>query len=254
MNANEKDEQTLDAILRNAHGEIEPLDSWGALRARIDQRVNSKESTSLATMRMAKDVVFWRRTALTMAACLAITAGVLIYMIGFSEDMGDSGQTNQVLLNQTQIEQLATTFSYVRQLFGQESPWLVVGSGGDADMGIEAGTTWARDTGKIIIVRLLINSQERDTTQRYFDVVTFPNQQASFQIPVANTSAINISLKPILRDDGKVEVEINARFNEGLPVNRITTLPNSVFTPLIRIQANGSWVNICASGQAVSNI
>lgn len=259
MNTNEKKDNIIDAILKDAHKEVEPPDSWEALRTRISRRIDTKKASSGPHTRMPKDVVFWRRIALAMAACLLITAGILIYTIGFAQRTKGHWRrqltsTDQGLLSQAQLEQLSTTFSNVRQLFGQHSPWIVVGSGDDAEIGINGQIIRTADTSKVIIVRLVVNLEKQNAKSRYFDIVTFSNQQASFQVPFADTSAIDISLKPILRNDGTIAVEINAQVDSGSQASGSSIVAGNVFTSLVRMRANGDWVNIDAVAKSMSNI
>lgn len=259
MNTNKKNDNIIDAILKDAHGEIKPPDSWQALRTRIDRKINSGELPLPQATQLSKNVAFWRRIALALAACLLITLGLLIYTIGFAQrTKGHWRQqlttTNQGLLSQTQLNQLSTTFSNVRQLFGQHSPWIVVGSGDDAEIGINGQIARTADTSKVIIVRLVVNLEKQNAKSHYFDIVTFSNQQASFQVPFADTSAIDISLKPILRNDGTIAVEINAQVDSGSQASGSSIVADNVFTSLVRMRANGDWVNIDAVAQSMPNI
>lgn len=258
MNADKKDDDIVDAILKDAHREIEPPDSWDALRTRIDYRIKSRKPSSLPLTQLNGSVVFWRRMALVMAACFLLAAGLLIYTIGFVQHTEDSkgrrvAVTNQGLFSQTQLNQLMKTFSNVRELFGQQSPWIMVGSGSNAEIGIDEIARTA-DTSNVVAVRLALNPETEDAGRRYFDIVTFSNQRINCQLPMADASGIDISLRPTLENDGIVALEIDARVN-GTSVSRsATTVANDVFTSLVRLRANGHWVNIDAVAQLMSNI
>ena len=84
MNTNGRKDNIIDEILKDAHREIEPHDSWQALRTRIDHRISSKKSASIPATEMAKRLIFWRRLAFSMAACFLVTAGILIYFLGLN--------------------------------------------------------------------------------------------------------------------------------------------------------------------------
>jgi len=258
MNANKKNDDIIDAILKDAHREIEPPDSWEALRTRIDHRMNSRELSSVPSAELSQSVVFWRRMALAMAACFLLTAGLLIYAIGFVQRGEDSrwqraAATNQGLFSQAQLNQLMKTFSNVRELFGQQSPWIMVGSGSNAEIGIDEIVRTA-DTSKVVAVRLVLNSETQNAGRRYFDIVTFSNQWVSCQLPMADASVVDVSLKPTLEKDGMVALEINAQVNGSSVSKSITTVADDTFTSLVRLRANGYWVNIDAIAQSMSNI
>lgn len=259
MNTNKKNDNIIDAILKDAHGEIEPPDSWQTLRTRIDRKINSGELRLPQATQFSKDVAFWRRIALSLAACLLITLGLLIYTIGFAQRTKGHWQrpltgTNQGLLSQAQLKQLSTIFSYVRQLFGQHSPWIVVGSGDDAEIGVDGQIARTADTSKVVIVRLVVNLEKQNAKSQYFDIVTFSNQQASFQVLLADASVMDVSLKPILRNDGTIAVEINAQVDSGSQASGSSIVADNVFTSLVRMRANGDWVNIDAVAQSMPNI
>ncbi|MHC4258989.1 MAG: hypothetical protein ACYSTF_01055 [Planctomycetota bacterium] len=258
MNTDKNGENVIEAILKEAHRRIEPPDSWAALRARIDNRMNDRKSASLPLPELQRSVVFWRRMALVMAACFVLAAGLLIYTIGFVQRTEDSKRqwavaTNQGLFSQAQLNQLMKTFSNVRELFGQQSPWIMVGSGSNAEIGIDEIARTA-DTSNVVAVRLALNPETEDAGRRYFDIVTFSNQRINCQLPMADASGIDISLRPTLENDGIVALEIDARVNGSSVSKSATTVANDVFTSLVRLRANGHWVNIDAVAQLMSNI
>ena len=255
MNTNDKNDNAINEILKEAHNGIEPPDSWQRLRDRIDDRINSKEFVSTPTMRNA---TFWRRLAFGMAACFLVTAGILLYFLGVHYGAQEYQQqqiaaTNN-LLSQADLNRLSFAFSQVRQLFGQQSQWIMVGSGDNTQMGIANKMISGADSSKIIIVRLAVNLDDVGSPRQYFDVVTFSNQQTTFQLPIAGTSAIDISLTPILRDNGRIEVIVNAQADGRSQANSISTILDDRFTSLVRMRANGKWVKIDGMGQSVSEI
>lgn len=254
MNTDDKNNNTIDEILKEAHKEIEPIDSWQELRDRIDHRMDSNKFVSVPAM---GNVAFWRRLAFGMAACFLITAGILIYFLGVKYGMREY-QHRQItannLLNQADLNRLSFAFSQVRHLFGQHSQWIMIGSGDSTQMGVAEKMVSGADNSNVIIVRLAVNLDSTGLSQQYFDVVTFSNQEANFQIPLANASAITISLKPILKNNGRIEVEIDAQVDGTSGANSISMVVGNKFTSLIRMRANDNWVNIDGIGQSVSKI
>ncbi len=255
MNTNDKSDNTINELLKEAHNEIEPPDSWQALRARIDDRIGGKQSASVSTM---EKIAFWRRLAFGMAACFLITAGILLYFLGSHYGVRKYQQQQIAavnnLLNQADLNRLSFAFSQVRQLFGQQSQWIMVGSGDSTQMGVADRMVSGPDSGKIIIVRLAVNLDDAGLPRQYYDIVTFSNQQTNFQLPVTGVSAIDISLTPILKDNGRIEIEINAQVDGRSQANSVSTILGDRFTSLVRMQANGHWVNIDGVGQSVSQI
>lgn len=255
MGTNKKYDDLVDAVLQDAYGGIEPPDSWEALRARIDRRMDSVPSIPAA--QLSRSVVFWRRVAFAMAACFLISVGLLIYMVGVSHGTRGHwrrhGVPNQGLFSQAQLNQLSKTFSNVRELFGQQLPWIIVGSGNDAEIGV-AQIVPAADMPKVVIVRLALSLEKQTAKQQYFDIVTFSNQQAKFRLPLIGTSPIDVSLKPTLKNDGAVMVEINAQFNGSSEAKSTATVVDDTFTSLVRLRAKDDWVNIAGIGRSMSNI
>ena len=257
MNANEKRDDFINAILKDAHNEIQPCDSWQALRARIDERVYGKDMPSVFITRRIKNAAFWRRVALAMAACLIITLAILVYILGYTGGNRQRQQIatdNQGLLSHDQLAQLSTAFSHVRQLFGQHTPWMVVDSGGDGEIGVDGQMLKIADSNKVIIVRLAVNVENQKEMRRYFDVVTFSNQQVRFRMSLTDDSDMDVSLKPMLTSDGRIEVEINAQVDGGSQAGGVVTVADNLFTSLVRVRADSNWVNIDAVARSASNI
>lgn len=255
MNTDDKNDNTINEMLKEAHNGVEPPDSWQELRDRIGCRIDGKQFVSIPTMRK---VAFWRRLAFGMAACFLITAGILLHFLGVHYGVQEYHQQQIAaannLLNQTDLNRLSFAFSQVRQLFGQQSQWIMVGSGDSTQMGVTDRIVSGADGGKIIVVRLAVNLDDIGSLWQYFDIVTFSNQQTNFQLSLANALAIDISLKPILKDDGRIEVEVNAQADGRSQANSISTILDDRFTSLVRMRANGNWVNIDAIGQPISQI
>lgn len=259
MNNKSEKNNMIDEILKDAHKEIVPPDSWQALRARIDKKLQEKELLSSSdTGRDTKETIFWRRLAFGMAACFLMTAGILIYFLLANYGMQEYQQKQLAaannLLNQAELNRLNFAFSQVRQLFGQQSGWLMIGSENNTQVGVTDKIAPGVSTDKIVVVRLAVNRDGGQAARQYFDVVTFSNQQANFQLALDSTSVIDIFLKPMLKNDGRIEVEINAQINGGPQAKGISTVANNTFTSLVRMRANGNLVNIDGIGQSMSNI
>jgi len=254
MDAKDEKEQTLGEVLRDAHEAIEPQDSWEALRTRVAAKLDSRELPLVQTILMSKSAVLWRRIAMVMAACLLVMTGLLLYMVGFPEDHTNAQNTGKGLLTRAQLDQLSATFSQVRQLFDENSPWIVVGSGDDAEMGVASQPVETGDSDKVVIVRLLVSRDEYSARRRYFDIVAFSNQRASLQIPMNDVSILRLSLKPMLGDNDEVSVEIDAQINGGPLSTNTEAIADNAFTSLLRIQSNGKRVDISAVGQLMPNI
>lgn len=253
MKTNDERDEILNALLADAYKETTPEDSWEALRVRIDDKLNGYECRFDHT-KMHKSVTFWRRIAFAMAACLAVTFGLLVYTIVSKGIPKNSGTNNESLLSQSQLHQLSTTFSHVRQLFGYHSPWIVVSTAGDSEIGVDNKITQSKDDGKIIVMRLVVSLEEPKIKRQYFDVVTFSNQQAHFQVPLIGPLAMDVTTKPILKDDGTIAVEISAQVDNSIRASGVGTVANNALTSLVSMRINGNWVNIDATAHSMSNI
>jgi hypothetical protein len=253
MKTNDKKDKFINALLADVYKETIPEDSWEALRVRIDHKLKDYECRS-GHAKIDKSVTFWRRIAFAMAACLAITVGLLVYMIVSKEIPENTGTKNEALLSQSQLHQLSTTFSHVRQLFGHHSPWIVVNTAGDSEIGVDNKIARSTNDSKVIVLRLVVSLEEQKIKRQYFDVVTFSNQQAQFQIHLTGSLAMDVTTKPILKDDGTIAVEINAQVDNSVRTSGVGTVANNTLTSLFSMRVNGNWVNIDATAHSLSNI
>lgn len=251
MDTNKKDE--FNDILKQAHEEIQPRDSWQALRSRIDERINNKNTSSGLITKLNGNISFWRRAALAAAACLVITSALLICVILDNKHQSNFPYKDN-LLAQNQIVNLSEAFSHVQDLFEQNCPWMIISAAGKGELGDENQKLNAADNKKIIVLRLAVNIPNENNAQQYFDVVTFENQLVTFDMPVAGDTNINLTLKSAIVKNNMIEVEISTRFNSGVSKNNIVTIANNSFKRLTSIKTNGSWINIIATGQSLSNI
>jgi hypothetical protein len=246
---NEKDK--INYALKEAHETIEPLDSWQALRSRIDKKIENGQTEAGLVTKLNGNIAFWRRTAIAAAACLVITSVLLIY-VAFNNPA--TNIYNQNLLAQDQLQQLREAFSQVQELFNQNCPWIVINSTGKGDIGVENQEINLSEAKKIIVMRLALNPQDNQTAPQYFDVVAYNNQLVSFDASVSDSSNMSIALKPVIREGNRIEVEINTQLNSGLKINNTVTIADNSFKTLARVKTNGSWININATGQSISNI
>ncbi len=246
---NEKDK--IENILKETHQEIKPRDSWEALRSRIDKKIENGQTEAGLVTKLNDHIAFWRRTALAAAACLVITSALLIYVAFKNKDENNS---NQNLLAQNQIKQLSEAFSQVQELFNQNCPWIVINSTGKGDIGIENQEINLANANKIIVLRLALNLQKEKSEPQYFDIVAYNNQLITFDASVSDGSNINIALKPVITSKNKVEVQISTQLNSGLKINNTVTIADNSFKTLARVKTNGSWIDINATGQSLSNI
>jgi len=259
MSTDERNNNNVDVILKDAHREIAPCDSWEAMRARINRRLDSRELSSAPSAPFSKRVAFWRRTALAMAACFLITAGTLIYFLGSNRAKKHRREqpiaaVNNNLFDQAQLERLSFAFSQVRQLFGRQSGWIMIGSDNNAEVGLVDKTSSVTDTDKIVVVRLAVTVGNGEKRRQYYDLVMLPSQQANLRLSLANASTLNVALRPILKQDGSIIVESNTEIDDGSRDYSVSTLTGNAFTSLATILTNGNQIYVEGIGQSMSSI
>jgi len=252
MGRDNRQEEAIDAILKDAYREIEPADSWAALRGRIGRTINGAKLPSVSAVQLEQRIAFWRRAALASAACLLVTAGLLVYTLGLMQGGRLTAPINEGLFSQAQLVQLKDAFSNVRELFEQQSTWIMLGSGNNAEIGLDPAGA-APNAGDIVVVRLAVNFEKQDAAPSFFDVVTFPSQRADFQLPLADSPPIRVSLRPLLKDDA-IAVEINAQADGRAKSENTTPVDDEAFTSLVRLPCDGDWVTINGIAQSVSSI
>lgn len=255
MNDNQKNDVNVEKLLKEAYNETQPRDSWEALRVRINHRIDERESPKRLTYKVNKQSLFWRRIALGLAACLILSSGLLVYtIIQFqSGEVPQNPVATEGLFSQTELNQLRSMFINVREVFGQQLPWVVVGAGNEAEIGLE-DVVGTGGTSKIVFVRLAVDIDEQDKARRYFDIAAFSGHNASFQFPISELSIVKVSLKPVLEESGAVALEVHATVNGDSEARSTTIVVGDSFTSLVRMRANGQWVNIEGIGQLVSEI
>lgn len=256
MNAQEKKDDLIKAVLEETHNAIQPQDSWEALKSRIEKRIFYGRMPSVIFTRLSGNAVFWRRLALALAACLVLMTGLFIYVLNDSQNNRQEQikLAGEGLINPMQAEQLSSAFAQVRELFGTHCPWMVIGSGGEGEIGVSNQTVQTADSNKIIIMRLAVNVEGQEIPRRYFDVVTFSNRQVSFNMSIAESSNIGVSIRPVINTDGKIVVEIDADLDSGKKTSDTVTVVDDKFTSLVRIKSGSNRVDIDAVGKVMSNI
>jgi hypothetical protein len=234
--ANDKD-QDLDRVLRETYEGTTPPDSWQALRERIDTALTLHGQDRAWASR---PVVFWRRTALALAACFVAALGLLIWVVSAGQQTGSLPTTESpgapALLGQAQIERLVQAFSQVRGLFADHQPWLMIDSAGNSQMGLTPKRDVANATGDLIVLRLMVQEVGGQATDRYADLIAYPRQQITLTVPTAAGSTIELRLMPSLREGGGVDVEFMARDDSGSRTGRVIPVGRNAFTPLAQIQ------------------
>jgi hypothetical protein len=248
MSSSENTENKLKTILKESYNTIQPEDSWEALRSRINNRINDKDSSDVLIKTLNIKTAFWRRTAMALAACFIVASGLLIW--GICTQKGASSKITQGLLSQEQVEQLGTVFSHIRELFGNQRPWMVVETGGQGEIGVENPTSENINTGKVVIIRLSVNNQDK---LQYYDVVALAGQQVSFSIPATDGSTMNVSLKPTLTNDNTIAVDIRARL-DGQQAGDTVTIADNRFTSVLRMKSDSKSVSIDAVGRSAYKI
>jgi hypothetical protein len=244
----ELEDNKVDEILKQAYNEIEPPDSWKSLRCRIDQRIDGRTN---APAGIAGNVVFWRRLAIGMAACFLVTAGILLYRFGLSDGTQQSKHAMAEaadLLSQEDLNRLSLTFSQVRQLFGPQSLWIMIGSDDSTQMGVAESIVPGDSDRKLIVMRLAASLDGSDSQRQLFDIVAVADRRAELRLPVGGASPVAISLLPTVRRDGKIEVKI------GTHAAKIDKTLGERFTSLVHLRTNGNWVNIDGTGRMLTEI
>jgi hypothetical protein len=118
MNENDQaGNESMDRLLRQAYQKVDPADSWQGLRRRIDGRLERQSRRS--------SVRLWRRTALALAACLAVTLGLLIHLLVQAGRAGGPADPSAIarapLLEQGQLNRLTAIFEQIHEMFADQA-------------------------------------------------------------------------------------------------------------------------------------
>jgi hypothetical protein len=242
-----RQDEMIDALLRQAHDLVGPADSWQALRSRIDDRLRPAAA--------AREVIFWRRIALAAAACLLLTATILSYLVlknaGAGRSQSALASATPPLLNDAQIERLTQAFSQVRSIFDGHSPWLMIDSFGNSQLGLTEAGPGTMGMQSLIIVRLMLGAQQSDVEQPYADLVAFPQQRIDVQVRTAAGSTIAISLVPTPQEDGRISLDLVAQGDGGERTDAIVSVGGSVVQSIARVRAGAGWVHLGAMARLV---
>ncbi len=244
--------EDIDPILREVYERTEPPDSWQALRERIGAALSQRSEHAPSGQRQ---VVFWRRVALAMAACFVAAVGLLFYVVSAGRQTTSLHPTSLAdappLLTHAQIEPLIRAFSEVRSLFAEHQPWLMIDSAGNSQIGLSPNEASANRREGIIVLRLIVREENGRTGPRYADLVAYPQQRITFAMPTGAGSTIELHLVPTLRKDGRVDIDFTAQGDHGSRTAQITSVGQKAFTPLAQIQIGVHNVSLGAVAQPV---
>lgn len=259
MSETEKPLNKIGKILKDDYEQIKPSDSWEDLRSRIDKKLENVrlKKDALGGERRSSEIL-WRRTSFAFAASFLIMAGLLFYVIWHNRELQNrsaagNGVVSKNLFDQARIEQLKTAFTQVRQLFGQQSGWIIIGSSDNTQIGVTDSIPKA-ETEQVVAVRLAVNTGKNNGLPQYCDVVTFSKQSTNFRLLLDETSTLDIGLTPTVKPDGQIEVNISAKVNNGSAVSSSGTIMNNSYTSLAQIKMNDDWIKIDGTGQSISSI
>lgn len=250
-NGNDKHED-IDGILRQEYERTGPPDSWSALRERIDTALSQLGEPSLFARRQ---IAFWRRAALALAACLVVVTGLLFCVLS-TDRWAASPKTAELahtpgLLTQSQIGQLLQAFSQVRSFFVDHQPWLMIDSVGNSQIGLTANEDLGDREGGLIILRLIVQEEGDRADSRYADLVAYPRQRITLAVQTAAGSAIELHLVPTLRKDGRVDLDFVARGDNDSRTARVTPVGQNAFQPLAQLQIGMHRFGLGAIAKAV---
>lgn len=242
-------------ILKDAYEQISPADSWDGLRERIGNRIAESQINSRRRGNQSS-VRFWKGLSFAMAASFIVTAGVLVYTIGLNQGSSLNGQQtvsaySGKLVGSDEMSMLVDAFSQVQQLFGDQSRWIVISSDNDSQVGLSESPQTDTDTQKLVIVRLALSSDNK-RLQRYYDIVTYSDQKTKLQLPMGNATALMIDLKPVIKSDGTISVEIDANINGVSQSRSKCAIASEFYTPLLNMNVNGDWIKIDGVGLRTS--
>jgi hypothetical protein len=240
----------LDHLIKETYDQSTPVDSWQALRQRIDQRLSQDLSSTRSTdVRRDFSSGFWRQTALVLAACLVVAVGLILYLMGLDRP-GLKSPVNALatedyrLFSPVELQQRWTTFAEVQQLFPHQSQWIMVGMEGEAEMGIEEAPAVSHNHPPVIIVRLAVSREGEHTPPRYFDIITFAQRDTRIMLPVSPNTSTGVSLSPALEKDGRIRLCMKARIDNQREAAYTTVVSQEAFTHLLRVPVGDHWIQI----------
>jgi hypothetical protein len=257
MDTGGKNENELDAVLREVYESTEPADSWEALRGRIDGAIGDAKPKEAGGRRLLFSMGARGRWAMAAAACVLVGLSIVCYQVGIKT--GESQYREEQLhaassdlFTEVRLSQLHEAFSQVRPLFSDELPWIMVGEGNNVQIGVNGPSPNEVDTGHVIVIRLTVNMDGREAERQYFDIVTFANHRAELLLPLASDMGVHVRLMPRLSREGIIDLEIDASVNGGAHAQNTGRIVDDSFIPLVRMRADGGWLNINGTGRATS--
>jgi hypothetical protein len=242
-----RQDERIETVLRQTHRSVQPVDSWEALRGRIDSRLDAATATAR--------VIFWRRIALAAAACFAVTSLLLGY-VTLRHARPEAApvvlaDADPPLLDDAQIERLTQAFAQVRNMFAERSPWFMIDSLGNSQLGLSEPQQPADATQRVIVVRLALRDRESSTAGQYADLVAFPRQRVDVRMQTAQGAILELSLVSVLQEDGRVSLRVAAQSNGDAATSTSASLDARAFRPLVRLRTGARWVDLGATAQAV---
>jgi hypothetical protein len=248
--SNDKHED-IDEILQEVYVNTQPPDSWSALRQRIDAAILDGRGQSHFARRQ---LVFWRRAALAMAACLVAAVGLLLHMatpgsLGDSPDAAANG--GFTLLTQTQTDRLVQAFSQVRGLFADQQPWLMIDSAGASQMGLTLPEGPGHREEGLVVLRLTVEETGRKDGCRYADLVVFPRQEVVCTLRTAAGSAIELRLVPVLGEEGHVDIDFVARVDGDARAGRVTQVGRNAFSSFAQLRLGANSLSLGATARPI---
>ncbi len=242
----------LDEILQEVYANTQPPGSWSALRERIGAAVSDRGGQAHFERRQ---VVFWRRMALAMAACLMVSIGLLLCWEA-PRRSGDSpdavGATNGLaLLTQAQTDRLVQAFAQVRGLFSDQQPWLMIDSAGASQMGLTLPQEPGHREEGLVVLRLAVEETGREDGRRYADLVVFPSQEVVCTLQTAAGSTLELRLVPVLGQDGRVDIDFVARLDGQTREGRVTQVGQNAFSSFAQLRLGANSFSLGATARPI---
>lgn len=244
MASSDKPTGDMDPILRDIYLGAEPADSWEQLRERVDAAVSRGHRSA----QVHGKLVFWRRVALALAACVILTTA-LLFRAWLSRPSG--ALSDPPLLTEMQAGRLVEAFAQVRDLFSAQNPWFAVDSAGDSRIGVSPRKQADERGQRAIVIRLALRDGRTAGGQAYTDLVLFPEQEVSIEMRTAEGSAIDVSVLPALHADGGVTLSVTAYGGDKVRTVGAASVDPDGFRPLLRLRAGSRWVSLGATARAV---
>lgn len=243
MTADRQQQERTERLLEETLGQVQPVDSWQGLRRRIDARLDRLPGDNR--------LVFWRRAAVALAACLLVTAGILVYCVVNRPPLGASASAAP-LLTEAHVERLTEVFRNVGVLFAEESAWFMIDSTGESEIGTYDELNGSAPADRAVILRVALCPEHDPQNTRYVDVVTRPGGRMSVQVAVSDGVKVRLSLAAQLTAQGAVVLDATARANGARSVAQTTDVATGLYTSLLRVRAGAQWITLRATGTVVS--